>query len=88
MQMYRILAVVTLIALTGCAELSDEDKSMLRDTQAEAHSAKVEAAQASAAAQRAADSADKAQQSAAQSAAAAEAASQKADRIFRQSGVK
>jgi hypothetical protein len=81
MKIYHMLAVATFVALAGCCQLSDQDRALLNDTKAMAQDAKTEATQAATAAQAA-------QQSAAQSAAAAQAASQKADRIFRQSGVK
>lgn len=81
MKIYHVIALATFIALAGCCQLSDQDRALLNDTKATAQDAKTEAAQAAAAAQAA-------QQSAAQSATAAQSASQKADRIFRQSGVK
>ena len=82
MNVTRTVVLATLVLLTGCAqELSAEDKATLNETRAIAMEAKHEAAQAAAAAQRA-------QASAAQSATAAKTSSEKADRIFRQSGVK
>lgn len=82
MNVSRTLAVATtLVVLAGCSGLSPEDRATLNDTRAMAQDAKNEAAQAAAAAQ-------KAEQSAAESAAAAQAASKKADRVFRQSGMK
>lgn len=82
MKVYRLLAVATLVLMTGCAQqLSVEDRALLNETRAMAMDAKNEASRAATAAQQA-------QASAAQSAASAKTASEKADRIFRQSGVK
>jgi hypothetical protein len=78
MKILKLLPVVALVAVTGCAQLSSEDRALLNDTRNLAMEAKNRSAAAAQAAQAA-------QQSAAQSAAATKAASEKADRIFRQS---
>ncbi|MDD5586661.1 MAG: hypothetical protein PHY92_06880 [Alphaproteobacteria bacterium] len=78
MKIIRTLPVIAFVALTGCAQLSAEDKALLNDTRNMAMEAKNQSAMAAQAAQQA-------QQSAAQSAAAAQASAEKADRIFRQS---
>ena len=74
MTLHRNLAVIVLVLLAGCAQMSESDRAMVQD-------AKDSAA-------RAAASAAAAQQSAAQAAAAAQAASQRADRVYRQSNTK
>jgi hypothetical protein len=78
MNIARTLPLLAFVILTGCAQLSSEDKALLNDTRNMAMEAKNQSALA-------AQAAEQAQQSAAQSAAAAKAASEKADRIFRQS---
>lgn len=81
MNIYRTLAVATLVIMTGCTQLSDEDRATLNTAKTTAQEAKLQSAQAITIAQQA-------EQSAAQSALSAQASSDKSDRIFRRSGVK
>jgi uncharacterized lipoprotein NlpE involved in copper resistance len=79
MKHYYIIAVVMLMALSGCSnKLNPQDQALLRDTHNMVEKSLAQSAAAMAEAKAARESADRA-------AAEAKAASTKADRIFRES---
>lgn len=71
------MPVIAVLALTGCTQLSAEDRSLISSAHQAAQEAKQQSIEATEEARRAREDANRA-------AKAAQAASDKADRIFRQ----
>lgn len=78
MKYYSAIAIIAVIGLSACTQLSEQDRSLLMETRSLAQDAKNASITA-------AEEARRAREAAAKSAADAKAAGDRADRIFRQS---